>query len=323
MYTRKIDRRIVAGLTGSLGLLCVAPVSFADVDLQDLAALVRPVEADLTSTRSHLMWVTDAGQSGVAGTGGVYCLDLSDLAILFSYAPTSGPGALRDPNAAEALGNGEVMIADTGNHRVLIVNQAGQITWNSANLPFSDGKPILGPVDVQILPDSTPSMADNAILIACKTNDRVVAVKRTGQVVWAVNSGLSAPRKAERLANGNTLIVESQRVIEVNTARRIVASYLPPGPRATAVQCAFTDAERLADGSTLVLDGANGVLFRMLPFDIDPFVLGFDIDDPFPLAPEAYLTGATDVDAIEMENGGLRLLFTTPAGVISHVGSPP
>lgn len=93
--------------------------------------------------------------------------------------------------------------------------------------------------------DGTPT-----ILVADSENDRVVEYERVGgppgegewEQTWSVSGGLSWPRDADRLPNGNTLIVDSMnhRVIEVTPDGEIVWE--------SAVPWATYDAERVAHG---------------------------------------------------------------------------
>ena len=49
--------------------------------------------------------------------------------VVWSYGPTSGPGALNSPNSAELLPNGHILIADENNNRVIEITRSGQIVW--------------------------------------------------------------------------------------------------------------------------------------------------------------------------------------------------
>jgi hypothetical protein len=101
-------------------------------------------------------------------------------------------------------------------------------------------------------PDGTPT-----ILVADSENDRVVEyARRNGswKRVWTVGEDqLNWPRDADRLPNGNTLIVDTlnQRVIEVTPRGEIVWELFAPW--------APYDAERLAYG-----DEAGGPTMREL-----------------------------------------------------------
>ena len=93
--------------------------------------------------------------------------------------------------------------------------------------------------------DGTPT-----ILVADSENDRIVEYERVGgppgegewKRTWTLTGNLNWPRDADRLPNGNTLVVDSMnhRVIEVTPNGRIVWE--------TTVPWATYDAERIAYG---------------------------------------------------------------------------
>jgi plastocyanin len=140
--------------------------------------------------------------------------------IVWSYGPTSGPGALKNPNSAEALTNGDVLIADQNHNRVIEVNSTGGIVWQ-----YSQGL-------------KTASFAsrlpNNDTLIADAGHSRVVEVSSAGQVVWQYFTNYTAnsnptplPSNGFRLANGDTSIADTlnDRVIIVNSANQTVYQY--------------------------------------------------------------------------------------------------
>ena len=75
----------------------------------------------------------------------------------------------------------------------------------------------------------------------------IIEVDNSGNVVWQM-TGVSYPRDAERLANGNTLIADmyNHRVIEVNSAGSIVWQM-------TGLNIPV-DVERLTNGNTLIVE---------------------------------------------------------------------
>lgn len=77
----------------------------------------------------------------------------------------------------------------------------------------------------------------------------VIEVDKNKNVVWSYkfSSRAQAPRYADRLANGNTLIVTPQKVLEVTPAKEVVWSYSKDliNP---------VKAQRLENGHTLIVD---------------------------------------------------------------------
>jgi len=101
---------------------------------------------------------------------------------------------------------------------------------------------------------------------------RVCEVSPQGNMVWEYrfSSLAQAPRYAERLANGHTLITLPFKIIEVTPAKKVVWSYgwgkpVPPGiPGHLACP---VQATRLANGNTLVVDRGlvGGRVFELTP----------------------------------------------------------
>lgn len=162
-------------------------------------------------------------------------------------------------NSAVPLANGNILIADSGapgypnEPRILEVNQGGQVLWSYA---FKDrgNSPRLA------LP-----LAGNRYLVVLP--DRVVELDRSGKVYWQ-HPGLYYPVWAERLANGNTLIVDrgfyGGQVLEVDGRGQVVWTYGDYGsPEETGDLYRPVWATRLADGSTLISDRGKAQLLKV------------------------------------------------------------
>ncbi len=125
---------------------------------------------------------------------------------------------------------GNILIADTNNNRVIEVNRAGKIVFNTDDLGpghgylgrgrFNDGSQLLYPNDAKQLPNGH-------YLISSRMNSTVYEIDRHGHVYWKCSKftnlqgkpdGLKRQHNPQRLPNGNTLISDSDngRVIIVN-----------------------------------------------------------------------------------------------------------
>jgi hypothetical protein len=208
------------------------PLTVHDVDLLDNGDLL----------------VTDGGNISDHTGGGIFEID-RDGNVLWSFRT-----GLKWSHNADKQSDGRVVISDTDNDRVVIVNQAGTILWSSAAVSLSDGTTLNYPNDANLLDSGN-------LLITDRDNHRVIEITPAGNKVWqfgltgAPGSGtsrLNGPHNADRLANGNTVIADSNnnRIIEVNAAGSIVWTYAIGlnWPR---------DADRLASGNTLVNDSNN------------------------------------------------------------------
>jgi len=216
------------------------PITLADNDLLDSGNLL----------------ITDAGPNLLDEGSGIYEIDRSGE-IIWSYT-----GDLRWAHNADRQDNGDVIISDTGNDRVIIINETGTILWDTDNISFSDGSQLQYPNDANLL-------ANGNRLITDRDNHRVIEVTESGNIVWQFgetgiprndSDHLFGPHNADRLTNGNTIIADSinRRVIEVDSTGTIVWQYADSldWPR---------DADRLENGNTLINDSNNYRLIEVTP----------------------------------------------------------
>ncbi|HLK36101.1 MAG TPA: PQQ-binding-like beta-propeller repeat protein [Polyangiaceae bacterium] len=146
--------------------------------------------------------------------------------IVWQYGQTglSGVGAdqLNNPNSAELLANGHVLIADENNNRAIEVDRAKNIVAT-----FTAGGTVSGAAFASRL-------VNGDTLITDSNNSRIVEVDKSDNVVWQYltngdpnSNSAPLPTRAVRLRNGNTLISDqfNDRVIEVDPAKDIVKSY--------------------------------------------------------------------------------------------------
>lgn len=200
--------------------------------------------------------VTDGGSFDSPTGGGIYEID-RDGNILWSFAT-----ALNWAHNADKQLDGSVIISDTGNDRVIIVDQAGAILWDSDAITFSDGVTLNYPNDANLL-------ANGNRLITDRDNHRVFETDAAGNIVWQFGQTglpgggplrLNGPHNADRLAGGNTVIADSNnnRIVEVNPAGSIVWAYAGglDWPR---------DADRLVNTNTLVNDSRNNRIIEVAP----------------------------------------------------------
>jgi hypothetical protein len=154
--------------------------------------------------------------------------------------------ALAYPNDANLLANGNRLITDRDNHRVIEIDAAGNIIWQFGQTGVPGGGPprLKGPHNADRLDNGNTIIADSG-------NKRVIEVTPAGVIVWVYALGLDRPRDADRLNNGNTLINDSNnlRVIEVTPAGTIVWEKL--------LSEISYDSDRLASGNTLISTGAS------------------------------------------------------------------
>ena len=152
----------------------------------------------------------------------------SDKAIVWWFgqdnSSCNGASQLNNPNAAELLANGHILISDENNNRAIEVTHK---TPSKIVATFTAQGTASGLAFASRLPNGNTLLTDS-------NNSRIVEVDDMDNVVWYyftnTRPGSNAsplPTRAVRLANGNTLISDqfNDQVIEVNPSKEIVASY--------------------------------------------------------------------------------------------------
>ena len=179
-----------------------------------------PVQA--TYLPNNHVLITDQGNERVIEV----TRDDDDNEPIWQYGTTgvigSGADQLNNPNSAELLENGHILIADENNNRVIEVTRDKEIVWQYPN-----------PVDPSLLNGAAfaSRLPDGDTLITDSNNNRIIEVTPAGDVVFTfvttARSGSNPnplPTRAVRLKNGNTLISDqfNDQVIEVDPSGTIV-----------------------------------------------------------------------------------------------------
>ena len=122
----------------------------------------------------------------------------------------TGVDELRNPYYVEYV-DGNYLITDSENNRVIEVTKEKEIVWNYTGLA---------------IPFMATKLDNGNYLIADSRNNRVIEVSKEKEIVWEMKD-LSFPTAARRLPNGNTLILENgkNRLIEVDGDGNVVWEY--------------------------------------------------------------------------------------------------
>jgi hypothetical protein len=184
----------------------------------DADQLSAPVQATYLPNR-HVL-ITDQGNQRIID------VSIHRHQIVWQYGTTgvsgSGPDQLNNPNSAELLANGHILISDETNNRAIEVDRDKNIVAT-----FSAGGTVSGVAFASRLENGDTLITDS-------NNNRIVEVDRNDRIVWQyVTNGETGsnpnplPTRAVRLRNGDTLISDqfNDRVIAVNHAGKIVATY--------------------------------------------------------------------------------------------------
>ena len=142
-----------------------------------------------------------------------------------------GQNQLNNPNCAELLENGNILICDENNNRAIEVTRAGDIVWQYGSGDPSKNQPVSGVAFASRLENGHTLITDS-------NHSRIVEIDENKNVVWEyftchgqgcnLSRGTGPlPTRAVRLKNGHTLISDqyNHRVIEVNHGKQIVRTF--------------------------------------------------------------------------------------------------
>jgi len=169
----------------------------------------------------------------------------------------SGPNELSSPVQNTYLPNGDVLITDQGNQRVIEVERRSKnIVWQYGMTGTAGN----GPNQLNN-PNSAELLGNGHVLISDESNDRAIEVNRAHQIVatYTAHGTVSGVAFASRLPNGNTLITDSNnnRIVEVDGSDNVVWEYATNTDPASNSNPLPTRAVRLKDGTTLISDQFN------------------------------------------------------------------
>jgi hypothetical protein len=166
------------------------------------------------------------------------------------YPDDAGPGVDAEDwthvNDVDPIGEGKFLVSVRNLDQVIVIDRATKAIEMRLGRDDEHGT---------LYEQHNPTRLDDengtpTILVADSENDRIVEYERTGgppgegtwERVWTLSGGLNWPRDADRLPNGNTLVVDSMnhRVIEVTPTGEVVWEMYVPW--------ATYDAERVVYG---------------------------------------------------------------------------
>jgi len=178
----------------------------------------------------------------------------------------SGFNQLNTPVQNTYLPNGDILITDQGNQRVIEVTPYLQIVWQQGMTGAAGSK-----FNQLNNPNSAELLDNGDILIADESNNRVIEVDRHHRIVWHYGSPngtqLNGAAFASRLPNGNTLITDSNnnRILEVTPGGQVVWTYVTNTRPGSVASPAPTRAVRLKNGNTLISDQFNDQVIEVNP----------------------------------------------------------
>jgi outer membrane protein assembly factor BamB len=173
------------------------------------------------------------GQTIVANDEGgniIYRIDIATRKIIWSYghyrSAGSAKGYLNTPDDAYPLANGDIVVADINNCRILqiapnksIVRQWGTTGRCIDHAPRSYGAP-----------NGDTPLPDGGLLITVIHGARVVRLSATGKVIFDIHVPIAYPSDAQLLPSGNVIVAgytNPGAVIEVTSKGKLVWRYAP------------------------------------------------------------------------------------------------
>ena len=187
----------------------------------------------------------------------------------------SGPDQLNTPVAATVLPNGDFLITDQANERIIEVTPLDkQIVWQYGSTTGVAGN---GPNQLSN-PNSAELLANGNVLIADENNNRAIEVTHdlanpnnlTIVATFTAGNSVSGVAFASRLPNGDTLLTDSNnsRVVEVDKHDILVWQFVTsalPGSVASPFLPLPTRAIQLSNGNVLISDQYNNDVIEVTP----------------------------------------------------------
>jgi hypothetical protein len=191
--------------------------------------------------------IADAGDE--AGSGS----EIIEVDSVGSIVWTFNEG-LRFAHSGRRLKNGNTLITDTTNNRLIEVAPDKRIVMSSEEWDGGTGK--LSDSSHLHYPNEAFELEDGTFLVTDRNNDRCIQVDRKGHISWAFEKELHHPHNGNPLSNGNILIADSDgnRIVELNKKKEIVWSY---GDGKTETLWWPRGAIRLENGNTIITDSKN------------------------------------------------------------------
>jgi len=164
-------------------------------------------------------------------------------------------------HSAKLIPNGNILIADTSNNRIIEINRNGQLIFSSDD--WSGGSGMLTDGSTLSYPNDAHITESGSFVITDRNNNRVVEANRSGRIIKQFKN-LKHPHNGEFLPNGNLLFANSDAnlVQEVDLSGTVVWSY---GDSPLESLDWPRDADRLSNGNTLITDSKNHRVIEVTP----------------------------------------------------------
>ena len=169
---------------------------------------------------------------------------------------------LKFVHSGRRLKNGNTLITDTTNNRLIEVTMDRKMVMNSDD--WGEGTGRLSDGSHLHYPNEAFELQDGTFLVTDRNNDRCLQVDRKVNALWVFEKKLHHPHNANPLPNENILISDSDgnRILEINRKREIVWSY---GDGSIQTLWWPRGAIRLENRNTLITDSKNHRIIEISP----------------------------------------------------------
>lgn len=178
-------------------------------------------------------FISPDGKSIVANDETHQVIDRIDIAtrkVVWQYgqygSPGRGAGRLHNPDDAYPLANGDVIVADIMNCRILEIDPSKRVvrTWGRTGVCVSNAPHTYG------APNGDTPLPDGGMLVTEIRGSRVVRLSATGKVVFDIHVPVRYPTDAQLDANGNVVVADYSapgQVVAVAPDGHVVWRYAP------------------------------------------------------------------------------------------------
>jgi outer membrane protein assembly factor BamB len=160
----------------------------------------------------------------------IYRIDITTEKVVWSYGHLgikgSAPGYLNTPDDAYGLANGDVVVADINNCRIIEIAPDKQIVrqWGRTGVCVTNAPATYG------APNGDTPLPDGGLLVTQIHGSRVERLSPTGQVLWDIHVPITYPSDAQLDVNGNVVVAgftDPGAVVCVTTTGTLLWRYAP------------------------------------------------------------------------------------------------
>lgn len=173
----------------------------------------------------------------------------------------SAPGYLNNPDDAYLLNNGEVVVADIKNCRILVVGAKGAAVTQLG----TTGRCVHDPPRALASPNGDTPLADGNLLVSEIDGSFVDELSLSGHLVWTAHLPIGYPSDPQQLGPDRYLVADYERpgaILEFDRAGRVLYRYQPTQGPGALDQPSL--AELLPSGVLMASDDHND---RMVAID--------------------------------------------------------